>query len=460
MAVPAPGQAVLETQALTLRRPAAGLALSLPALHLESGASLAWLGPSGVGKTTALAALLGLLRAPAVELTGERRFLGAPVPAGGTKGWREWLRRDVAFAPQDARAAFDPLVRLGPQLVELSGVAAAAGIDALRRLDEPDAHDVLRRFPHQVSGGQAQRVLLAAALARAARLVVLDEPTASLDRARQSLLVAELRARMAKGAAVLVATHDGELAHVLGARSWTFSAEGVRAGTPPPPAWPAPQSLGEGREVLLRATGLRAVRGGREVLHGVDLTLHAGEVVALLGPSGAGKTTLATILAGLAAPAGGRLEPAPGRGRPVQLLFQDAYASLTPGRSVRALAAETAPSLAAVDQLAGALGLAPAELMRRARELSGGQRRRAALLRALTVAPRVLILDEPTASLDAATAAAVLAVVLAEAANRSVACLLITHDADLAHAVAHRVLVLEDGSLRATSGSNGARRCE
>src|SRR5690606_13531506 len=142
--------------------------------------------PSASGKTTLLEALLGVARG-GTTIAGARSFLGAPVPVPPGVEWRAWLRRSVAFVPQDARAALDPVQRLGVQAEELAGSGAVA--DRLAALGEPDPAGVLARFPHEVSGGQAQRVLLAVALARAPVLLVADEPTASLDPARQALLV-------------------------------------------------------------------------------------------------------------------------------------------------------------------------------------------------------------------------------------------------------------------------------
>src|SRR5690606_32660035 len=240
----------------------------------------------------------------------------------------------------------------------------------------------------------------------------------------------------------LVATHDAGFARALRAEPFTVGGGAVRPGWPPVPAWPARAPAPDAPQPLLRARGLVVRRGRRTVLSGLDLSVGRGETVAVLGPSGCGKTTLLAALAGLVRPAAGTIECLGGR-RP-QLLFQDAYASLTPGRTLRALARETARRGMDVAALAGALGLPPEVLDRSAAALSGGQRRRAALLRALTVQPSVLLLDEPTASLDAQTAAATMATVLGAAAGHAAATVLVTHDEDLAHALAHRVLRLED----------------
>jgi peptide/nickel transport system ATP-binding protein len=452
------GTDVLATTALAIERPAAQLRLALAPLRIERGGAAALLGPSGAGKTTLLEAILGVLAAPEVTIAGERWFAGRLVPATGSAAWRQWLRRDVALLPQDARVAFDPLVRLREQVVELSGAPASACAAALRALSENEPDGVLARFPHQVSGGQAQRVLLALALARAPALLVADEPSASLDGARQGMLVAAWQQLRARGTAVLLATHDVAFAQALAASPFTVAAGRVTPGWPAEPRWPPQRPLPEAPALLLRARGLTVRRGGRKVLDDVDFALHAGEVVAVLGPSGAGKTTLLAVLAGLLRPAAGSVEhlaragdDAARRRPPAQLLFQDAYASLTPGRSLRVLARETAPDDGVVDDLARGLGLSAAELARTARDLSGGQRRRAALLRALTVAPAVLLLDEPTASLDADTAASVMASVLGAAADRAAGCVIVTHDKTLARAVAHRTFVLEDGRMELTA---------
>jgi ABC-type dipeptide/oligopeptide/nickel transport system ATPase subunit len=131
-----------------------------------------------------------------------------------------------------------------------------------------------------------------------------------------------------------------------------------------------------------------------------------------------------------------------------QLLFQDAFASLTPGRTIRELLEETRVESFDCDREAAAIGLSADSLDRTASELSGGERRRAALLCALSVDPPVLVLDEPTASLDHDSARSVMMMVMNAQRRRRLACLLITHDREMADAFAHRVLELTQGRLQ------------
>lgn len=181
-----------------------------------------------------------------------------------------------------------------------------------------------------------------------------------------------------------------------------------------------------------------------QALKGVDLQVKRGEFVMLAGPSGSGKTTLLRSLAGQIPLAAGSVQR-PARRTAVQLVAQDAFGSLTPGAPVRQLVTEAAAPAFDLMATAAALGLPPAALERSREGLSGGERRRAALLRALAVQPDVLLLDEPTASLDRATAVAVIAAMLQLRRERGTAIVLATHDHELAAAVADRVFALRGG---------------
>ncbi len=412
----------------------AAMRVSVEALDVDCGGVAAILGPSGSGKSSLLAALIDH-RHPGEDLrvTGHVRFAGADRPRQGSPGWSAWLRGPVVLIPQDARAALDPLQPLGRQVAELAGVDEDAARSALARLRGPEASFLAARRPHAVSGGEAQSALLAVALARpGVRLCVFDEPSAGLDPDRADAVVTAIRALRDAGCAVLVATHDVSLAERIDARALHLGAEGrLREGWPPRPAFPQADPCRGDAPVVLRARDVGLVVRGNTLLDAVSVTLRAGESLAVRGPSGAGKTSLARVLVGRLEPGSGSVERA---GR-VLLLDQDAAGSLTPHRTIASLCSESAaPGFDAASE-AARLGLDAGALASTAGALSGGQARRAALLRALAARPDVLILDEPTAGLDRVAAVAVVEMLLDAQRRHGLALLWITHDEDLATAV-------------------------
>jgi peptide/nickel transport system ATP-binding protein len=423
----------------------AAWSIGLPRLELAAGDVAALFGPSGGGKTTLLAGLFGLL-GPAWQCGGSVSFGGRDVNSLAAAELRQLRRSSMAFLLQDAQAALDPLQPVGAQIAAVTPCRADDAVAMLERLGVDDAAALCRRLPHEISGGQAQRVLLAIAFLRAPALVVADEPTASLDGGSYTELVRQLQALRAQGSALLLATHDQRLVRDLGASLQALHGDRFVPGAPVPAAWPACPPAPGGCDEVLVARGLRVAHGRRKVLDGVDFTLHRGEVVAVVGESGAGKTTLARVLARHQAPDAGEVLW-PLRPTAVQLCGQDAFAALTPGRTVRSLLAEARAPSFDVDRTAAGLRLPREVLDRVAAQLSGGERRRAALLRALAVQPDVLLLDEQTAALDRATATAVLESLLSLQASRGMAMVVVTHELDLAHAIAHRVLEVQGGRL-------------
>ena len=422
--------------------------LRVDAFELAAGACALIAGASGAGKSSLLEAIVGVPRAgDPLRIEGSIRIGGVPRPRIGSGALRALLRDGLVALPQDARAALDPLRPLGEQIGEHGHADRAAVTAALTRLGIAEADEFVTRLPHQVSGGQAQRALLAIALCRRPALCLLDEPTAGLDAPRVEALAVALGAlRDAHaGCALLIASHDARLATRLGAEVNTIrDGRLVRDATPATP-WPPVERATEPGDELVAAVGLGLRFGARWVVRDFDLALHASEIVALLGPSGAGKTSVARALAGHFAPAAGRVRRSVPR-TAVQMLFQDAQGSLTPGRAVGALCREVAANGFDVAGEAQRLGLEPALLERPVEELSGGERRRAALLRALAVRPRALLLDEPTANLDRRSAGAVLDLLADVRARLQVGMLWITHDDDLAAAVADRTVHIAESS--------------
>jgi len=484
--------------------------LEVEALELEVGGRLVLLGPSGSGKSTLVQAILGLLPAGA-ELSGSLAFEGRELGALAARERRQLLGRTIGAVFQDPQAALDPLQRVGAQLAEALAVHGVTGSAALERARElvqraglDEVERVLASYPHQLSGGMRQRVLVTLALAHRPRLILADEPTSSLDPAlgAQVLELLEQEAASA-GAAVLLVTHDLALARrrartlavleqgrlvehgpaerVLAApaSAVTRSLIAARRALEQRPA-PAPAGVAAGPLLELHGVGhsWRVRRGLLRTaeVHGLsalDLELASGARAALLGASGSGKSTLARIAAGLLAPARGRAlwhtrdgaalalgarRPSERAriGRELGLVLQDPAASLDPrwragrivGEAPRVHGLATGAALdARVAGLLERLGLRPEHAQRLPHQLSGGERARLAWARALSADPRFLVLDEACSSLDARLVAELVALLEERHAQSGLGWLCVTHDLTLARRLATRVLVLERGAL-------------
>jgi energy-coupling factor transport system ATP-binding protein len=415
-------------------------------VRIKDGEHVALLGASGSGKSTLVRALAGLVPhfhggrfEGRVEVDGRDTRRVPPAQLAGT----------VASVFQDPEEQV-VLTRVAPEVafgLENLGTPPDEILPrALEALTAVGAAHLADRPVAELSGGELQRVCLAAALALRPRLLLLDEPTSQLDPAAAddflelvseagvATVIAEQRPRrVLQHADRVLFLESGRLLLDAGPSE---AEEWLAANRPEWLGLPGHDEDSEGGESVCRLNGVSfAYRGGLPVLDRIDLELHRGEVVALGGPNGSGKTTLAKLVAGLLAPDAGSVE----------LLGRAAMLLQDPSRyCVRERVDEEAALGVGGDRARARAKLALVGLSgfedRHPRDLSSGERERLALASVLVVEPDVLVLDEPTRGVDPRRKVG-LAALLRRSAHRR-ATLLVTHDEEFARAVADRTIVL------------------
>ena len=474
---------------------------------LNRGETLAIAGESGSGKSITALAIMGLLPPPAVRVTGGQVMLGpenlTALPEAGLRA----IRGDrIAMIFQEPMTSLNPVMTVGAQLTEAirahetvsrtdAAKRAVAALNAVR-LSEPVRR--MRQYPHELSGGMRQRVMIAMALALRPEVLIADEPTTALDVTVQREVLDLLRdLQRDLGTAIILITHDmgvvAEMAdHVIvmrhGRQVETATtvdifarpqADYTRALLAAVPrmgqrtARPAVTSdpIARLTDVVVRYP----LRGG--ILGGITRNVHAvehvsfdikkGETFALVGESGCGKSTIAKALVGLA-PHQGRIEIAgqsletldtaglKAMRRKVQMVFQDPMAALNPRMRIGDLIAEPlaihgigtpADQTARARDLMARVGLEAAQLDRYPHELSGGQRQRICIARALALQPDLIIADESVSALDVSVQARVLDLLRDLQRELGVSYLFISHDMAVVNNVSDRVGVMYLGQI-------------
>ncbi|MEU3271217.1 ATP-binding cassette domain-containing protein [Saccharomonospora sp. NPDC006951] len=462
----APG---LTVDGIAVHDTAGNVVLPATSLRVDRGEIVAITGPSGCGKSTLLRAILdalpdGLTRAEgAVSWRSETVHSGRPA--------RRWRRHTVGFLGQDPAGALNPAHPVHRLVAEGPGAPGPFAIrSALERLGL-DADELWRRRPGQLSGGQAQRVAFARAMAGDPELLILDEPTSALDTGTLGLVVDLLAARRARCATIVV-SHDRAFTGRVADRVLRLGGHDRSPGSPGSGSRGGTVS----GDAVLSASRLVVGHPGRgPVLEGTSLDLCRGELAVVLGESGGGKTTLLRALAGLHPAASGELRLDGGhlparlgertrrQLRAVQLIAQNPADALNPAYRAGTSVARTArvarglsrsAARAHASELLTAVGLPGAD-RHFPRELSGGQRQRVAIARALAAGPDVLLADEITSALDEEAVLGVLGL-LDDLCGNGLAVLLVTHDRDVA-ARADRTLRLRGGRLDAGPGNTTDR---
>nr|WP_269327585.1 ABC transporter ATP-binding protein [Kineosporia mesophila] len=471
-------------------------------LSVAPGEIVAVVGESGSGKSTTAHAVVRLLAGNAQIESGSIQFEGADLAHVPERSLRTVRGARIGLVPQDPAVSLNPVKRIGEQVAEvlrLHGLAdrrnaALKAVEILDRAGLPEPEGRARQYPHELSGGMRQRVLIAIAIAADPRLIIADEPTSALDVTVQKVILDHLQHLVAQsGAAVLLVTHDlavasdradrivvmsqgrivetGPTAAVMNdpqheyTKKLLASAPGLTLAAAPP-AKATGKRLLEARD-LVKEFPLPGA-APRRAVDGVSFHLDRGETLALVGESGSGKSTTGRLVLRLADVGSGtvtfdgaditRSRPPATRAlrRRAQLIYQNPYASLDPRFTVAQAIEEPlrvfrigdrASRGVTVRGLLDRVALPQTLLTRRPAELSGGQRQRVAIARALALSPDLVVCDEPVSALDVSVQAQVLELLVQLQEETGVAYLFISHDLAVVRQLAHRVAVMRHGRI-------------
>lgn len=469
---------------------------------IDRGESVGLVGESGSGKTQTALAIMGLLPANA-NCSGSIRIDDQELLGASVATLNRLRPGRVAMVFQDPLASLNPYVSVGDQLRRIllehkfcaPADAKRRTLDMLGRVGLPDPERQYRSFPHQLSGGMRQRVMMGAALLGDPDLLIADEPTTALDVTVQAQILALLgELREETGAALLLITHDlGIVAHHC-QRTIVMDHGRALEDRRTDELFAAPSS-GKMQELLQvapcisRNNNVPAAPAGTQVVLEIDdiavsfderrggasrklnavrpfsLALCTGETVAIVGESGSGKTSLARAVVGLIATTEGSVSYLGSRlattvndrsrthHRELQMVFQDPLASLNPAMRVVDIVREPLsvhPSGAdrsdrAVTESLQQVGISEALFDRFPHELSGGQAQRVAIARALILKPKVLICDEAVAALDGTVQEEILSLLSEEQQRSGLSIIFITHDLAVVRQISHRVVVMYMG---------------
>ncbi len=487
-------------------------------LSIARGEVVGLVGESGSGKTSLAWAIMRALAPNAIERAGTLRLSGQDLRALTKKQLTAVRGAKIGMVFQDPATSLNPTLTLGRQITEVlerhRGLTPAGARTeaeaAFTRVGLRDPAAMLRRYPHEASGGEKQRVVIATAFACRPDCIIFDEPTTALDvmTARQILdLFRELQAET--GVASLYISHDlaivsgiaqrvavihrgriveqGQTAAVFGAPRHDYTRALLAAvprpeerlvHTRPVPGPPLVEAdhvtVRYGRPSLLGSL-LGSLRGRKAAgvigARDVSLTIQPGEILGVVGESGSGKSTMARALTGLAA-FEGRLalqgvsatsaaEMGRDWRRQVQIVFQHPDSSLNPRQRISEILSrpmklygdpEGRSPAEAVRALLESVRLPAAYADRFPHQLSGGEKQRVAIARAFAPRPRLVICDEVTSSLDVSVQAAVIRLLVTLQRDSGAATMFITHDINLVRQIAHRIAVMHRGELVETIG--------
>jgi len=491
-------QLILEIKGLRLESIAGNVIVDNVDVRVNKGEVLGLIGESGAGKSTIGLSSMCYARAGVHIAGGEVILGGTNIRALDADGRRGMRGKRIAYIAQSATAAFNPAHTLMDQVCEAPTIhklmsrteAEAWARQLFKALDLPDPDNFGARYPHQASGGQLQRAMAAMAMSCRPDVLILDEPTTALDVTTQIEVLILLKSliHQYKTAAIYI-THDlavvaqvadrikvlrhgkeveeGPTRQILheAKKDYTARLVAVRGAAA---SERAAQGTVKHDETVLSIKDCHAYYGTFHVVKGVTLDVKHGETVAVVGESGSGKSTLARIVTGLLPPKSGEIvfqgkalprslkERSKELKQRIQLVYQIPDVAINPrqtlmeiiGRPVEFYFGSGRSEVEArAKELMNLVELPQEFLTRRPGQLSGGQKQRVCIARALAAKPDMIILDEPTSALDPLVAEEILTLLRKLQRELGLSYILITHDLDVVHRIAHRTAVMLQGKF-------------